>query len=435
MASLIKDGDSGRWRIAFTTPDRKRRAIWLGEMPKKIAVNVKTRIGILIACRTAGESPDAETIRWVQSLPADLRDKLARAGLVEARAQATLGPFLRSYVEMRSDLAGSTRAAIGTSINRLLQFFGDDKPLDSITEADAERWLLWLRRERAENTARKTVRNAKMMFRFAIKQGLVSSNPFTELRGATIRSDDRRVFVEREAIARVLAEVKDPRKRLLIALGRYGGLRVPSELVGLKWTEVNWERGTFVIHSPKTSRYGKETRVCPIFPELLPFFDAAWDVAQKGVDRIFPEIRGSDQNLRTWFERLILRAGMLPWPKVWQNLRATRATELANEFPSHVCCSWLGHSEAIADANYRMTTDQHIEAATQKPTGPLITPETMGSEEGVAQNPARSRTALGRTRQRGPRETGRFSLPCPPMLSYTSVQVGDDGLEPPASTL
>jgi site-specific recombinase XerD len=80
-----------------------------------------------------------------------------------------------------------------------------------------------MRRERKENTARKTVRNAKTMFRFAVKQGLVSSNPFEQLKGATIRSDDNRMLVERETIAKVLAKVKDPTKRLLIALARYGG--------------------------------------------------------------------------------------------------------------------------------------------------------------------------------------------------------------------
>ena len=434
MASLTRQ-KNGSWLLQFTGADKARRSIRFPKCSEKAANSFRFRIETILACRLTGEALDRDTSEWLRDLPALIHERIAKVGLVEGRKRELLGPFLRNYVEMRSDLADSTKAAIGTSINRLLQYFGDNKPLDAITEADAERWLLWLRRERAENTARKTIRNAKMMFRFAMKQGLVSSNPFVDLKGATIRSDDRRVFVEREKIAQVLGEVKDPRKRLLIALARYGGLRIPSELVGLKWTEVNWERATFVIHSPKTSRYGKETRVCPIFPELLPFFDAAWDVAQKGVDRIFPDIRGSDQNLRTWFERLILRAGMLPWPKVWQNLRATRATELANEFPSHVCCSWLGHSEAIADANYRMTTGQHIDAATRKPTGPLITPENVGSGNGALQKALRSGTVLDGTHQRGPKKTKRFSRLCPPILSCTSVQVGDDGLEPPTSTV
>ena len=108
------------------------------------------------------------------------------------------------------------------------------------------------------------------------------------------------------------------------------------------------------------------------------------------MDRIFPEVRGSDQNFGTWFRRLILRAGVVPWPKLFQNLRASRATELVNEFPSHVCCSWLGHSEAIADANYRMTTDQHVETAITKPTGKIVDAGERVPLEKVARICARS---------------------------------------------
>ena len=34
--------------------------------------------------------------------------------------------------------------------------------------------------------------------------------------------------------------------------------------------------------------------------------------------------------------------------KLWQNLRATRATELARVFPGHVASAFLGHSEQVA---------------------------------------------------------------------------------------
>ena len=48
------------------------------------------------------------------------------------------------------------------------------------------------------------------------------------------------------------------------------------------------------------------------------------------------------------FERIILKAKLKPWPKLFQNLRATRETELAERYPSHVVCEWIGHSQAVA---------------------------------------------------------------------------------------
>ena len=46
-------------------------------------------------------------------------------------------------------------------------------------------------------------------------------------------------------------------------------------------------------------------------------------------------------------------------------LRASRATELADFFPSHVCAAWLGHTEKIADAFYRQVTDEHFTRAVE----------------------------------------------------------------------
>ena len=53
--------------------------------------------------------------------------------------------------------------------------------------------------------------------------------------------------------------------------------------------------------------------------------------------------------------------------KPWQNMRVSRATELADVYPSHVCAAWLGHSEKIADAFYRQVTDEHFAKAVRNP--------------------------------------------------------------------
>jgi hypothetical protein len=65
-------------------------------------------------------------------------------------------------------------------------------------------------------------------------------------------------------------------------------------------------------------------------------------------------------NLRTQFERILKRAGVTPWPQLFHNLRSSRKTELAEQFPSHVVCNWLGNSEDIARKHYLQTTDDHF---------------------------------------------------------------------------
>lgn len=67
--------------------------------------------------------------------------------------------------------------------------------------------------------------------------------------------------------------------------------------------------------------------------------------------------------MRTRFARIIRKAGCEPWPRPFHNLRASVATDLTASFPSHVVATWLGHTEAIAEAHYWQTTESHYEAA------------------------------------------------------------------------
>ena len=53
-------------------------------------------------------------------------------------------------------------------------------------------------------------------------------------------------------------------------------------------------------------------------------------------------------NLRTQLQRIIIKAGLKPWLKLIQNLCSTRETELAERWPEHVVCAWIGNSKAEA---------------------------------------------------------------------------------------
>ncbi|MCE2754303.1 MAG: hypothetical protein LW720_20800 [Pirellula sp.] len=60
-----------------------------------------------------------------------------------------------------------------------------------------------------------------------------------------------------------------------------------------------------------------------------------------------------NSNLRTEMTRLLRRAGVSGWPRLFHSVklqegRASRQTELQREFPLHVVCSWLGNSPRIA---------------------------------------------------------------------------------------
>src|SRR5262249_25404294 len=157
----------------------------------------------------------------------------------------------------------------------------------------------------------------------------------------------------------------DAEWRLIVALCRFGGVRCPSELLPLRWAEVDWERGRFLVHSPKTEHLeGGGERWVPIFPELRPHLEAAFDLAVRGTVHLANPCRDTNKNFRTRLTRIIRRAGAVPWPKLFQNLRASRETELAAEYPLHVVCAWIGNSALVAQKHYLQVTDADFERAT-----------------------------------------------------------------------
>ena len=213
-----------------------------------------------------------------------------------------------------------------------------------------------------EASVSKMIGVARLFFGVAHRRKLIDDNPFRYVERGSQVNKERQHYVSEAETRLLLDACPHAKARLIIALGRYAGLRIPSELVGLRWSEVNWETGRFVVHSPKTERKGKTKRIVPIFDQLRPYLEDAFEVSPEGEDRIFPEIHDK-KSMGSWIHKLANRAGVELWEKPFQNMRSTCATDLNDRFPSHVCEAWLGHTAQIADRHYRQVTESHFERA------------------------------------------------------------------------
>ena len=116
-------------------------------------------------------------------------------------------------------------------------------------------------------------------------------------------------------------------------------------------------------------------------------------------------------NPRTRFEKIIKRAGVTPWPRLWHNLRASRQTELTETFPAHVVSAWLGNSERIAAEHYLQVLDSHFQKAARIPA--RATPASGVFETHAVTENAKT---LGNSR-------------------VLALKLGDEGLEPATSTV
>jgi len=448
MASIAREKNGNR-RILFVAPDGRRPTIRLGKVSQRAAEAVKFRVEQLLAAKLTGHALEADTAGWLADLEPAMADKLARVGLIPSRttrAAATLGPFLKAYLDGRADLKPATKIVRGQVIRDLTEFLGESRNVRSIAPGHADDFKQWLvGRGLAPTTIHKRLQSARSFFHAMRRRKLIDENPFDGVKAAATGIKDRQRFVTRAEIARVLDACPDHHWRAIVALSRFGGLRCPSEVLSLRWQDVDWEAGRIVVQSPKTEHHvGKASRTIPLFPELRPILAEAFDLAPEGaeyvVDAKFRKAAMGpagwmNANLRTTFAKIVRRAGLQSWPRLFHNLRASRETELVEAYPVQVVTSWLGNTPSVAMRHYLMTTDEHFDAAVK------------GDGTEAAQNPAQHAHAensgeshgASSAHKKAPALQGltRILATCgqSPLSAAKSLEMAGTGFEPATSRL
>ncbi len=296
------------------------------------------------------------------------------------------------------------------------------KAISRITPGDADDWRLNLLEQglAADTTVRKRCGIAKQIFSSAVRRKLIAENPFADLKSAMLANPSRSYFVTQAEIQQVIDACPDAEWRLIVALSRYGGLRCPSEHLKLRWGDVDWEKGRIRVWSPKTEHHpGGESRIIPIFPELRPFLEEAFELASPGVEFVITRYRDPSENFGIPLARIVRRAGLTPWPKIFHNMRSSRQTELEDQFPSHVVCMWIGNSQPVAKKHYLQVTDDHFEKA-------LRNAQQQGAVWG------RNDSQADLTAHKKPLQLQGFAGECD---SARTPPMDDTGLEPVTSTM
>ena len=158
----------------------------------------------------------------------------------------------------------------------------------------------------------------------------------------------------------------------------------------------------------------------PLFPELQTALAEAWELAEEGsvyvVDERYRKAANTatgwrNINLRTTFEKIVRRAGLKPWPKLFHALRSSRETELAQEFPIHVVTAWLGNTPTVALRHYLLTTDSDFDRATpaKGPAAQTVQISVQQGAEGGGNEPQTPRGNCGISKESGTLHHGATS--------------------------
>ncbi len=430
MASIITERN-GRRTIQLSEGEHtKRPKIRLGKVTKREAESVRSHIeGILRAKRT-GSAFSSATADWIAKLPSADRKRLEKLGLidrVDAADCPTLADWVEDYVASRKDVKAATATVYGHTKRNLTEFFDADTRLDEVTPGDADEFRINLEIEEglSDNTVRRRMGIAKQFFRAAVRKKLITENPFAGQATVVRENTKRNYFVTRDDIDLILEICPDPGWRLVFALARYGGLRCASEIVRLKWSDINWGLGRFTVHSSKTEHHADGgVRVVPMFPELAPYLRDAYDAAEPGEVYCCPQYTNANQMYRKVLLDLITKAGLKPWAKLFQNCRSSRETELAEKYPIQVVCAWIGNSPQVAAKHYLQVTEGHFARATEK----------------AVRNPVQHTAADERTEAQGEKGEKRKVNACGAVRKSAALRVNEEpqplgptGLEPVTS--
>jgi integrase len=454
MASLRKQSKGNSWQLRVTLKG-ERITLSLRNMESAKAEEWKVFVQSIADSIELKRPFDRLQLDWLASLNREQRQKLSDKGLIdpdepeEVEVEKVLSDYLTEYFESRkSDVKPATWIFYQHTRKRLNEYFAG-RTLRSITPSDAKAFRKWLeeqsnkrdkKQERSGisiNTVRRRTGLCRQVFSQALEDGLVDRNPFLGL-STTVRSNkERKHYVDLDTFAKILEKAPNARWKALLVLSRLGAVRVPSEIAKLKWEHVNFEaKRIFIVDSSKTERHKRRAiRAIPLLPQIETELLKLHLEAQDGEEYVFPNISGQT-NLRTYLERIIRNAGVKQWPKLWHNLRASGATDFARTLPSHVAAEICGHTEEIAKEHYWQVGESDLNLAIEKLGRSELA--QMLAHEGDLSGPESSldgSEALGPETKK-PQVSLGFDMICQ-LLSEAGfcLAMGEEGLEPPTSTL
>ena len=401
MASL--GSDSGKrgttYRVLLRTQGGKRHTIRLGRVPKKIAETARRMIESIEVAKAAGHSLERETADWVGRVSDEIHGRLARAGLVSPRVTAaaaavTLGQQLDHLFANLGKQKPTTARNYARARRLLEEFFTRDRSLDSITEADADDYKVWLLRKYAAASASVDLRRARQFLKVAVRRRLIPANPFAEVTCGSQVNDERIAYVPAADIEQVISACPDNDWRLTFALPRYAGLRFPSEVYDFKWSDIDWENSRFTVRQKKLEHHpGRATRTVPIFAELRPHLERAFRERAADAIYVLPRVRATTE-LSTHAKRLVTKAGVKLWPKLFVNMRGSCSDDLERRGVTEKAINaWIGNTSRIRQRHYHAVRPEDWAAVTGKAAQiPARAPTVSGHQEPSTLHEAREKS-------------------------------------------
>jgi len=243
-----------KWYIEFRDHLRRRRRL-AAFRDKKASAEFGRKVESLVAYRIAGERPDGDLGRWLESLPPKVCDRLAAIRVLDGQLAAAGKPLRGHLEDWRASLAakGNTKQHVKLQAARAetviegcgFSYFSDIEP------ARVEHYLAGRRDGDcgiSAQTSNYYLGALKHFCRWMVSEWRAGRNPVAHLRGLNVRTDrrhDRRALTVKEIGKLLRTAWRGPVVRGMAGSDRAMLYRMALE-TGLRWSELrSLTRGNF----------------------------------------------------------------------------------------------------------------------------------------------------------------------------------------------
>jgi integrase len=344
-------------RITFTSRQNERREISVSHRyTESLFLEFKELVKLLSDTVRFGTRLSNRDALRVESLPLELRKKLITCNLIKAKLDEKipmLSQLIEQYKVTRSGISPHSQSLDRRIFNYVIEYFGKDKRIDLITPAEAAGIRPYLMNEReaghgklCKSSTNKAITAVKPLFNFAVDCGYLSKSPFAKVKGGPTTTPERVYYVTYEEIELAIGACGDDVELAgVLALARYAGLRIPSEIRELRFTDFDascFSTGEGLFRVPLSGKTG--TRRVPLFRELVPYLKAIREKSKPEQEFVFEKYR-SDRNVGTLIKTKMQKAGLKIWEKFFINQRSSCQTDKER----------LGWSRSVMDAVFGNT--------------------------------------------------------------------------------
>lgn len=327
----------------------KRRKLQLTRFTETIARTICHHVSELESAVAASASIPAATAAWLTEIDDDLHSRIAKLGLCPTRERIKLVDAVERLLRA-ARVQEITRTKKRMNLNSFVKFVGNIY-LDEVAVGHAEAYEDHLKTLQIQPATRaKKMIEAKALLKWG---GF--PEPFAWWKPGP-QGQKHKPYIDVDVVERLIEYAPTPSWKMLIALSRYAGLRIPSEIRELKWMDIDWQGKDFRVLSPKTKHKGKGERRVPLWNELQLHMEPHKQYTGYVLgDLRLKKLYGRD------FARWAKNIGIEMWPSPFHSMRASRITDLLKIRPVQAVALWMGNSPAVIWDHYAQTLDNDVE--------------------------------------------------------------------------